>query len=72
MIEMDFMWLVTIASLIGVVANIKKKQWCFLVWFFTNSTWCIYDFLIGAMAQSALFGVYVILAVYGLWEWRKQ
>lgn len=66
----DPMWLVTLASLIGVVANIKKKRWCFAVWLVTNSIWCVYDFLLGAMAQSALFGVYVMLAVYGLWEWR--
>jgi nicotinamide riboside transporter PnuC len=67
----DFMWLVTLASLIGTVANIKKKQWCFGVWLCTNSIWCVYDYMIGAQAQAALFFVYVLLAIYGLWEWRK-
>lgn len=67
----DFMWMVTIASIIGTVANIKKLQWCFILWFFTNSAWCIYDFMIGAYAQSALFFVYVCLAIWGIYEWRK-
>lgn len=66
-----FMWAVTAASLIGVVANIKRKRWCFGVWFCTNSLWALYDFTIGAYAQSALFAVYVALAVWGLWEWKK-
>ena len=66
----DLMWIVTAASLIGVIANIKKKQWCFLIWFVTNSIWAIYDFFLGAYPQSALFVIYVGLAVYGMWEWR--
>lgn len=65
------MWIVTAASLVGVVANIKKKTWCFGVWFFTNSIWMIYDLSLGAYAQSALFAVYVALAVWGIYEWRK-
>lgn len=64
------MWGVTITSLVGVVANIKKKWWCFAIWLFTNSVWMVYDYTIGAYAQSALFAVYVVLAVYGIYEWR--
>ena len=65
------MWIVTAASLVGVVANIKKKTWCFGIWFFTNSIWMIYDYTLGAFAQSALFAVYVMLAIWGIYEWRK-
>lgn len=68
----DFMWMVTAASIIGTVANIYKKSWCFILWFFTNSLWCIYDYVIGAYAQSALFLVYVGLAVWGIYEWRVK
>ncbi len=66
------MWIVTAASLVGVVANIKKKTWCFGIWFGTNSIWMIYDYSLGAYAQSALFAVYVILAIWGIYEWRKE
>lgn len=66
-----FMWIVTGASLIATIANIKKKRWCFGVWFCTNTIWAVYDFSLGAFAQSALFTVYVILAIWGIYEWRK-
>lgn len=67
----ELMWIVTLASLVGVVANIKKRTWCFGVWLVTNSIWAIYDFSLQAYAQSALFTVYVGLAIYGIYEWRK-
>ncbi len=64
------MWIVTGASIIGTVANIKKYRWCFGVWLFTNTTWMLYDYHIGATAQAALFSVYVCLAIWGIYEWR--
>jgi nicotinamide riboside transporter PnuC len=66
------MWLITTISLIGVILNIKKKKICFVIWFFTNATWCIYDFYIGAYAQSFLFLIYTGLAIWGMIEWRKK
>ena len=65
------MWIVTIISIIGVILNAHKKRSCFIVWLFTNATWCVYDFSIGAYAQSALFFVYFVLAIYGLIKWKQ-
>lgn len=65
------MWLITGLSLIGVIANIYKKRWGFLVWMVTNSIWCIYDYYIGAYAQSFLFLTYFILAIWGWFKWEK-
>ena len=31
---MDWTWAVTAASIVGTVANIYKKRWCFIVWLF--------------------------------------
>jgi len=67
----DIMWAVTALAIIGVVLNIKKRRECFYVWLFTNSVWMVYDFTLGALAQSALFAVYVGLAIWGIIEWRK-
>jgi len=64
-------WILTILSLIGVVANIYKKQWCFIIWAFTNFAWMIIDFLNGLPEQSALFALYFILAIWGLYKWKK-
>lgn len=68
----ELTWLLAGLSLIGVVLNIKKKSECFAIWLFTNASWTIYDFSINAYAQSALFLVYTILAIYGLYEWKYK
>ena len=67
---MHWTWAITVASLIGVVANIKKKRWCFGVWLVTNALWAIVDFANGLPAQGWLFVVYTGLAIWGLREWR--
>jgi hypothetical protein len=67
----DWTWLITAGAIGGTVANIYKKQWCFIVWLGTNSAWMIYDFNKGLYSQSFLFAVYVLLAVWGLIQWRK-
>lgn len=68
----NLMWLVTGLSIIGTILNIKKKSVCFIIWLITNSIWCVYDFIIGSYAQSALFFVYVLLAVWGIYEWMVK
>ena len=59
-------------SIAGVILNIKKRRECFVIWAFTNFAWMIYDFMIGAYAQAALFAVYFVLAIWGLCEWAKE
>jgi len=65
-------WIIMLLSLTGTWLNIKKKTACFVIWTFTNASWAIYDFSIGAYAQSALFTIYTGLALYGIYEWRKS
>ena len=65
-------WIITFFSIVGVVLNIKKRKECFIIWACTNFAWSLYDYFIGAYAQSALFGVYFILAIYGIIEWSKK
>jgi nicotinamide mononucleotide transporter len=64
--------LLTIAALVGVVLNIKRKIACFYIWFVTNTAWAIVDFYKGIPAQGILFTIYVGLAVYGIYEWRRS
>ena len=40
------MWIITALSIAGVILNIQKKRICFVIWLFTNASWCIYDFII--------------------------
>ena len=68
----NLMWAVTATSLFATILNIKKKRACFFIWLVTNSLWFLYDFHIGAYAQSALFFCYVCLAVWGMLEWKQK
>ena len=52
---MNWTWVLTIASIVGVVLNIKKHRLCFLIWAITNFMWAIVDYQAGLYAQSALF-----------------
>jgi nicotinamide riboside transporter PnuC len=67
---MDWTWGITLVSIIGTVANIYKKSWCFIIWLFTNFTWMMIDFRAGLYAQAFLFLIYFLLAVWGLYQWR--
>ena len=66
------MWIITFISIVGVVLNIKKRKECFIIWAGTNFAWALYDYLIGAYAQSFLFGIYFCLAIWGIMEWNKS
>lgn len=65
-------WLLAGLSLIGTWLNIKKQSMCFGIWCITNASWTMYDFTIGAYAQSILFLIYTLLAIYGLYEWKYK
>ena len=67
-----FTWICAALSILGVILNIKKHRACFWIWAVTNATWTVVDFTVGLYAQSALFFVYFILAIYGIIEWRKR
>ena len=67
-----FTWSLTIAAIIGVILNIKKMRVCFYIWAVTNFGWMVVDFHKEIYAQSALFLIYFLLALYGIWEWREK
>jgi len=71
MIDIYF-WFITVLSIVGVVLNIYKKKSCFAIWTFTNASWMFIDFYKGIYAQSFLFLVYTVLAIWGLYQWRKE
>jgi len=72
-VEMEFFtWQLTVVSIVGVVANIYHKRWCFYLWMYTNFAWAMVDLYYGIYAQSILFGVYFGLAVVGAIKWGKE
>jgi nicotinamide riboside transporter PnuC len=66
-----FTWFLTVLAIIGVILNIQKRRVCFFIWAFTNASWAIVDFIMGIPAQGALFTVYFVLALWGIWAWRQ-
>lgn len=69
--QIDWTWLLTVASLVGVVLNIRKDWRGYGIWLITNAGWGIYDAFLGAYAQATLFGIYFLLSVWGIYEWKR-
>lgn len=67
-----FTWTLAALSVVGLILNIKKLRSCFPIWAVTNVCWMIYDYSIGAHAQSALFAVYLGLSVWGMIQWKRD
>jgi len=67
----DWTWLITAASIIGTVANIHRRRWCFGLWLVTNGAWTWIDLRAGLYSQAALMSVYVGLAIWGLVKWDR-
>lgn len=62
-------WILTAASIVGVILNIQKRRSSFAIWMGTNASWAAIDFGAGIPAQGVLFSVYFVLAVWGFWAW---
>lgn len=65
-------WLLNLGALIGVILNIRHHRACFYLWFITNAGWCIVDYHKGIYAQAALFFVYWLLSIWGIFAWRSR
>ena len=65
-------YIVTALSIVGTVANSFQKRWCFIVWVFTNSFWCVFNIINGSYAQAILYAFNLAMAFIGLWKWRKN
>ena len=48
------MWMLTAASLVGVVLNIKKNKACFAIWAVTNAAWAVIDYTADRAGSSDL------------------
>lgn len=61
---------VTLATIVGTVANSFGKRWCFWVWMCTNGFWCVYNVWIGQYAQGLLYALNFAMAIVGLVRWK--
>jgi nicotinamide riboside transporter PnuC len=65
-------WTTSAFALFGVLLNIKKDRFCFIIWAFTNAIWTLVDFKKEIYAQSALQLVYFGLSIYGFVTWTAN
>ncbi len=63
---------VTIATIIGTVANSFGKRWCFPIWMCTNGFWCVYNIGITQYAQALLYAFNFAMAIVGLFVWKRR
>lgn len=68
---MVLQWSCALASLLGVVLNIRKDRRCFYIWFVTNGTWAVVDGLHGIYAQCLLQAIYCGLSIWGILQWQR-
>ena len=65
-------WLVTAVCLAGTILNVKKVRWCFHLWAVGNIAWVVIDIHNRLYSRALLDLVQLALAIWGLWEWRKE
>ncbi len=69
---MTLYWLTSVASLVGVILNIRQQVACFWIWTGTNAVWVYADVKHGMLPQAVLQVIYFLLALYGIWKWQKR
>ena len=65
-------YVMTLATVVGTVANSLGKRWCFLVWLCTNAFWCIHNIWIMQYAQALLYAFNFVMAIVGFVKWKKN
>ncbi len=68
----EFAYIITLASIVGTVANSFKKRWCFIVWGITNTFWIFYNIIFKNYAQALLYAFNLIMAIVGFIKWRDK
>ena len=65
-------WIVTLICLVGTILNVKKIQFCFILWTIGNLLWLILDMYNRVYSRSLLDIIQLILAVWGYIAWKKE
>jgi nicotinamide riboside transporter PnuC len=64
-------WATSVASLVGVLVNIRGHVACFWIWAVTNAVWAVADWQHGLPQQAAVQAVYFGLSIYGIRRWSR-
>lgn len=62
-------WAMVLLAFVGNVLIIRKKAGGFLLWGFADSYFFLRNLYGGDYPQAAIYGLYIMMAIYGLYEW---
>jgi len=65
-------WVIASLAVFGAVLNARKNIKGFYIWVVSNLCWIVYNCVIHEYALAVLFGVYTVISMYGIHQWRKQ
>lgn len=63
-------WLLVALGLAGTVLNVRRDRRGFLFWVVSNAGLMAVNAGRGDWAQASMFGVYLLLAVWGWLSWQ--
>lgn len=66
------LWILITLSTIGLILNVKKNSWCFVLWIISNVGWAYVNFKSGLQAQGWQFVIYTAFTVWGAYEWTRE
>jgi hypothetical protein len=58
-------WVMSAASLIGVIFNIYKSKWGFFIWALTDIGWAAISMYYSIYSQAVMFVIMLVFAIYG-------
>jgi nicotinamide riboside transporter PnuC len=65
-------WIATVIAMIGVVLNARHNIICFYLWIGSNSYYTVVNVLSGSYSQAALFAFNLVMAIYGIYCWKRK
>lgn len=64
--------LITIAAVIGVLFNNRRRLECFYIWLVTNGVSAGIHIAVGVYSLAARDAIFFVLAIEGLVRWRRM
>jgi len=64
-------WALTGVGITGSVLNARQQRACFGWWITANAGWIVVNIHRAQWAEATLFGVYLLLSLYGLAKWAR-
>jgi hypothetical protein len=65
-------WILVGIGFIGVIFNIRKNKWCFIIWSVTNTGLIITSYFQSNYSLAFYFFACLISSIWGLVQWIKD